>query len=94
MSATGRAGQVPEVEVELSTTPDRFTRADDDYRAKVDYTDQGNANLFVRLAEGNLRFIVETGEWMRWDGYVRPDGEPSRPLTAFNAEMKRVPDAS
>jgi hypothetical protein len=26
-------------------------------------------------------------EWMRWDGWVRSDGRPSRPLTAFSIEL-------
>lgn len=30
-------------------------------------------------------------EWTRWDGWVRPDGRPSRPLTAFTVELARVP---
>lgn len=29
--------------------------------------------------------------WMRWDGQVRPDGKPSRPLTAFTIEISKLP---
>lgn len=39
-----------------------------------------------------LRFesvVAARAEWMRWDGTRRIDGKPSRPLTAFNIELKR-----
>lgn len=29
--------------------------------------------------------------WMRWDKTTRPDGRPSRPLTAFTIEVSRLP---
>jgi len=29
-------------------------------------------------------------EWMRWDGTMRPDGRPSRPLTAFNVQIEAM----
>lgn len=29
--------------------------------------------------------------WMRWDGKVRINGKPSRPLTAFTIEVSRIP---
>lgn len=41
-----------------------------------------------------LRFenaMAARREWMRWDGIVRPDGQPSRPLTAFNIEITELP---
>jgi hypothetical protein len=28
--------------------------------------------------------VAARAEWMRWDGTIRPDGKPSRPMTAFN----------
>lgn len=39
-----------------------------------------------------LRFadaVAARREWMRWDGNMRPDGKPSRPLTAFSIETAR-----
>jgi putative DNA primase/helicase len=39
----------------------------DPYTTRVDCTDQGNANLLIRLAGGNLRYVAETRQWMRWD---------------------------
>lgn len=41
-----------------------------------------------------LRFenaMAARREWMRWDGTDRPDGQPSRPLTAFNIEITQLP---
>ncbi len=38
------------------------------YAGLVDRTDQGNANLLVHLASGDLRYVAETKQWMRWDG--------------------------
>jgi hypothetical protein len=29
-------------------------------------------------------------EWMRWDGTLRGDGKPSRPMTAFNISVFRL----
>jgi putative DNA primase/helicase len=37
------------------------------YTELVDRTDQGNANLLVKLANGDLRYVAETKQWMRWD---------------------------
>lgn len=45
------------------------------------------------VKEEGMRFadtVAARREWMRWDGVVRPDGLPSRPLTAFNVQMSRV----
>jgi putative DNA primase/helicase len=44
------------------------TTAADIYAGLVDRTDQGNANLLVKLANGDLRYVAETKQWMRWDG--------------------------
>lgn len=43
------------------------------------------------LALRFINFSAARREWMRWDGSVRPDGQPSRPLTAFNISLKRLP---
>jgi putative DNA primase/helicase len=40
----------------------------DPYTTRVDFTDQGNANLLIKLAGGNLRYVAETKQWLRWDG--------------------------
>lgn len=42
--------------------------ADDIYKSLVDRTDAGNANLLVQLAGGNLRYVHETKQWLRWTG--------------------------
>jgi putative DNA primase/helicase len=39
----------------------------DPYTTRVDMTDQGNANLLIQLAGGNLRYVAETDHWLRWD---------------------------
>lgn len=38
----------------------------DPYTVSEDRTDAGNANLLIRLAGGNLRYIHETKQWLRW----------------------------
>jgi putative DNA primase/helicase len=38
----------------------------DPYTRLIDRTDQGNANLLIRLADGNLRYVHETRQWLRW----------------------------
>lgn len=43
--------------------------------------------LALRFAD----FAAARREWMRWDGSDRQDGQPSRPLTAFNIEVKKLP---
>lgn len=43
--------------------------------------------LALRFAD----FAAARREWMRWDGSVRIDGQPSRPLTAFNISLERLP---
>lgn len=43
--------------------------------------------------EDAMRFadtLAARREWMRWDGNIRPDGRPSRPLTAFNVQNERL----
>ena len=42
--------------------------AADPYVTLVDRTDKGNANLLIRLAGGDLRYVAETRQWLRWDG--------------------------
>lgn len=37
-------------------------------------------------------FQAARREWMRWDGTDRPDGKPSRPLTAYTVELAAIPD--
>ncbi|WP_035625944.1 phage/plasmid primase, P4 family [Herminiimonas sp. CN] len=39
-----------------------------------DKTDVGNVNLLVRLANGNLKFINETGEGLYWNGSTHERG--------------------
>jgi len=36
--------------------------------ARIDHTDKGNANLLIRLANGDLRYVAETKQWLRWSG--------------------------
>lgn len=43
--------------------------------------------LALRFAD----FSAGRREWMRWDGLMRPDGKPSRPLTAFSIDLKKLP---
>lgn len=45
-----------------------------------------DATLAMRFAEPGAARRV----WMRWDGTRRPDGRPSRPLTAFTIEVARI----
>jgi len=56
----------------ISTVPagtPSVTAADvDAYTLHVDRTDQGNANLLIQQASGNLRYVAETKQWLRWDG--------------------------
>ena len=40
----------------------------DTYTQRIDRTDQGNANLLIHLAGGNLRYVHETRQWLRWTG--------------------------
>jgi putative DNA primase/helicase len=47
--------------VPVVTTPDA-------YKVLEDRTGQGNANLLIRLADGNLRYVAETKQWLRWTG--------------------------
>ena len=53
--------------------------------ADVQVTDDSAKALRFRDAS------AARAEWMRWDGTDRPDGKPSRPLTAFNVEMAKTP---
>ncbi len=39
-----------------------------DYATLVDRTDVGNANLLVRIADGNLRWVSERQCWLWWNG--------------------------
>jgi P4 family phage/plasmid primase-like protien len=39
-----------------------------DYIDFVDMTDSGNAELLRKLSGGNLRYVHETEQWLRWDG--------------------------
>lgn len=40
----------------------------DHYCRLEDRTDTGNANLMIRLSEGDLRYVPERRTWMAWDG--------------------------
>lgn len=40
----------------------------DPYISLVDRTDAGNANLLIHLSGGNLRYVHETRQWLRWSG--------------------------
>jgi putative DNA primase/helicase len=40
----------------------------DPYKSLTDRTDTGNANLLIRLSDGDLRYVAETKQWLRWDG--------------------------
>lgn len=51
--------QVPPPPLAAAPVPDiSYTR--------IDRTGQGNANLLVQLAGGNLRYVAETDQWLRW----------------------------
>lgn len=53
---------------EGGSLPSTFLGPSDEYTTVVDRTDTGNLNLMVKLTGGNLRYVVETGEWMAWRG--------------------------
>ncbi len=38
------------------------------YEEREDKTDAGNANVLLRLANGDLRYITERRQWLYWDG--------------------------
>lgn len=45
------------------------------------------------LEDEAMRFadvVAARREWMRWDGTMRPDGQPSRPLSAFNIMTSKI----
>jgi P4 family phage/plasmid primase-like protien len=40
----------------------------DCYTSLIDRTDRGNANLLIRQANGTLRYVAETKQWLYWTG--------------------------
>lgn len=44
------------------------TGGPEDYAQLVDRSDTGNANLLIRLSDGNLRYVPERNLWLWWDG--------------------------
>jgi P4 family phage/plasmid primase-like protien len=46
--------------------PSTSTQQIDQYVSLIDRTDAGNANLLVKIVGGNLRYVVETRQWLRW----------------------------
>jgi putative DNA primase/helicase len=40
----------------------------EEYSLLEDRSDTGNANMLIRLADGNLRFVPERNLWLWWDG--------------------------
>jgi putative DNA primase/helicase len=51
---------------ETSDSGDSAAASAQPYPSLVDKSDQGNANLLIRLADGNLRYIAELEQWLRW----------------------------
>lgn len=51
--------------IDQRTLPPQPDRPDG---GREDATDAGNANMLVRLSDGNLRFLTERKEFMHWDG--------------------------
>lgn len=50
--------------VDLSTVPQGPPA--DPYTTYVDLTDTGNANLLIKIANGNVRYIPESHSWLWW----------------------------
>jgi P4 family phage/plasmid primase-like protien len=61
----------------------------DPYVSRVDRTDAGNANLLVLLAKGNLRYVAETKQWLRWDGKRWQVDEHEVFVTTFALEVAK-----
>jgi P4 family phage/plasmid primase-like protien len=61
----------------------------DPYISRVDRTDAGNANLLVQLANGNLRYVAETKQWLRWDGKRWQIDEHEVFVTTFALEVAK-----
>ncbi len=53
------------VDVPGNPAPEARPPTDVSY-SRIDRTGQGNANLLVQLAGGNLRYVAETDQWLRW----------------------------
>jgi hypothetical protein len=73
---------------------DRLLSAYDPRRPGVGWHPAGHFEAVhlqtTRAIKDALRFdgmLAARREWMRWDGYIRPDGRPSRPLTAYTVEF-------
>lgn len=45
-----------------------FDTLGEEFDARIDRSDAGNANLIAQLTDGNLRFVYETKAWILWDG--------------------------
>lgn len=59
------------------------------YSSKEDKTDTGNANLLVRLTNGDLRRVPDRGVWLWWDGdgwFVDTHGVKAQAATALVAK--------
>lgn len=61
----------------------------DPYKRLTDRTDTGNANLLIILAGGNLRYVAETRQWLRWDGRRWQVDEHETFVTGFAHEVAR-----
>ncbi|HEY3653970.1 MAG TPA: phage/plasmid primase, P4 family [Steroidobacteraceae bacterium] len=61
----------------------------DPYKRLTDRTDTGNANLLILLAGGNLRYVHETRQWLRWDGQRWQCDEHETFVTGFAHEVAR-----
>jgi hypothetical protein len=62
----------------------------DGYLTLEDRTDKGNANLMIRLAGGNLRYIPETNQWIRWNGQRWEIDEYETFVMTYALEVARV----
>jgi P4 family phage/plasmid primase-like protien len=69
--------------------PDAMPAASDAYLSRVDLTDKGNANLLIQLTGGNLRYVAETKQWLRWDGRRWQIDEHEVFVTGFAVEVAR-----
>jgi len=67
-AAVDISGSAPATMTAAPTPGLSTPEADEFYRTYIDRTDTGNANLLIKLADGNLRYIHETEEWLWWTG--------------------------
>ena len=60
--------RIPPNRSAIPPPPNAMPIPPDTYKILEDRSGQGNANLLIRLADGNLRYVAETRQWLRWVG--------------------------